>query len=42
MTKDNGDMYVYIGDRTSDKNVIPFEGINSDWLLIGNVKNKDN
>ena len=38
LTKDNGDMYVYIGDRTSDKNVIPFEGINNDWLLVGNIR----
>ena len=38
LTKDNGDMYVYIGDRTSDKNVIPFEGINNDWLLMGNIR----
>lgn len=38
LTKDNGDMYVYVGDRTSNQNNLPFEGINSDWLLIGNIR----
>ena len=38
LTMDNGDMYVYVGDRTTSKNDFPFEGINSDWLLMGNIR----
>ena len=39
LTMDNGDMYVYIGDRTSNSNNLPFEGINDDWMFLGNLKN---
>ena len=38
LTMDNGDMYVYTGDRTSNSNNLPFEGINDDWLKFGNIR----
>ena len=31
---DNGDIYVYVGDRTSNSNNIPFQGIDDDWIQI--------
>ena len=34
LTMDNGDIYVYVGDKTSNSNNIPFKGIDDDWIQI--------